>query len=170
VIDNKGAINVLQPCLQKEFAGLIGVGEDVVSGLCKKGVIKPGQTLGEWLHLYCKHLREYAAGRATDNGLNLASERAALAREQTIRIEMQNAVTRREYGPIDAMEQGLADAMARVAAQLDTIPGKLKISSDKLTANDLDLVASIIAQVRNDIAEMDIDWFGDKSTDENDDN
>lgn len=127
------------------------------------------QTVDEIRIAYIRHLREQAAGRATNTDLDLASERAALAREQRIRIEMQNAVTRRELGPIDAIEFGLTDLMVRVAAKLETIPGKIKIASDKLTAADLDIVSGVIAQVRNDIAGMEIDWFDDKSDEDAED-
>lgn len=125
-------------------------------------------TVDEIRFAYIRHLREQAAGRATNGELNLADERAKLAQQQTIRIEMQNAVTQREYGPIAALEQGLSDAMARAASQLDTIPGKLKMSSDKLTSADLNLVSSVIAEVRNSLADLEIDWFGDKHQTEND--
>jgi len=154
--------------LQKDFAALIGVSEKTVSELISRGVIDKGQSIGEWNRRYCVHIREQAAGRATDGDLNLATERAFLAREQKIRIELQNAISRREYAPIEALENGLSDVMARVAAQLDTIPAKLKMASDKLTATDLDLVSSIIAKVRNEIAASEIDWFGDSTTEGND--
>ena len=140
---------------------LIGVSEKSVSDIRSRGVIELGQSLGEWLKLYCAHLREQAAGRAGTGDLDLVAERAKLAKVQHERIEMQNAVTRREYGPIDALEFGLTDLMVRVASQLDTIPGKVKIASDKLTAADLDIVTGVIAAVRNDIASMEINWFDD---------
>jgi len=128
------------------------------------------QTIDEIRVAYIRHLREQAAGRAGTGDLDLVAERAKLAKVQHERIEMQNAVTRREYGPIDALEFGLTDLMVRVASQLDTIPGKVKIASDKLTAADLDIVTGIIAIVRNDIASMEINWFDDlPDTDEKDD-
>lgn len=150
---------------QAEFAEIIGVTPKSVSDMKSRNVIYPSQSIGDWIKLYCAHLREQAAGRATTNELDLASERAGLAREQRLRIEMQNAVTRREYAPIEAMENGLADVMGRVASQLETIPGKLKKRSDKLTSDDLDLVTGIIADIRNDLAETKIDWFGEHEQD-----
>jgi phage terminase Nu1 subunit (DNA packaging protein) len=168
VIDIKSIFDISKPCLQKEFAALIGVSEMAVSNLIQRQVIISGQTLGEWLTRYCAHIREQAAGRATKGDLDLATERAALARSQRERIDMQNAITRREFGPIEALEFGLSDVLVKVASQLDTIPGKLKRASDKLTADDLDRVAGIIASVRNEIAAMEIDWFGDKSEDDDD--
>lgn len=167
-VDMKTVFDVSASCLQKEFAELIGVSERSVRDMVKRQVIGSGQNLKAWLHRYCSHLREQAASRAAKGGLDLAGERAALAREQRIRIEMQNAVTRREYGPRDEMELGLSDLMARVAAKLDTIPGKLKIASNKLTADDLNLVASVIANVSNEIANTEIDWFGDHPGDSDD--
>ena len=161
--DIKDIIDISKPCMQKDFASLLGVSEFTISNMLDKGVIKPGEPLKQWIKSYCAHMREVAAGRATTNDLNLASERALLAREQKLRIEMQNAITRQEYGPIAAMEIGLSDVAARIASQLDTIPGKLKMASDKLTADDLDLVAGIVAAIRNDLASLEIDWFGTKT-------
>jgi phage terminase Nu1 subunit (DNA packaging protein) len=166
VTDIKDIIDISKSCMQRDFASLIGVSEFTISNMIHKGVIKPGEPLGQWLKAYCAHMREVAAGRATTGDLNLATERAALAREQKLRIEMQNAITRQEYGPIAALEIGLSDVAARVAAQLDTIPGRLKIASDKLSADDLDLVAGIVAAIRNDLAAIDIDWFGDTKTEQ----
>jgi phage terminase Nu1 subunit (DNA packaging protein) len=132
----------------------------------KLGINCKTNTVDEIRIAYIRHLREQAAGRATTGDLDLATERAALAREQRIRIEMQNAVTRREFGPVEAIEFGLTELMVRVASQLDTIPGKVKKASDKLTASDIDIVASVIAEVRNDITSLHIDWFDDKDSDE----
>ncbi|MBF6648950.1 hypothetical protein [Methylobacter sp. BlB1] len=153
------------PCSQKKFAELIGVSDRSVRDMAARGIIGPDQTLREWLLGYCSHLREQAAGRA-GNDNSLAAARTRLANAQEERINMQNAITRREYGPIEALELGLSDVMARVAAQLDTIPGKLRLASDRLTADDLNLVSSVIANVRNEIADMDIDWFDDVTDDD----
>ena len=148
-------------CSQVEFSRMIGVSEATVSGLVSRGVISIGQSLEEWNKQYCSQIREQAAGRATNGDIDLATERALLAKEQRIRIEMQNAVTKREYGPIEAMEMGVTNAMVKVVSKLDTIPGQLKKRSDVLTADDLGIVSRVIANIRNDIADMDIDWFGD---------
>ena len=161
IVNIKQIINLNERATQKKFADLIDVSEAAVSDLVKRGVILKDHPLGEWLHRYCSHIREQAAGRATTGGLDLATERAALAREQTIRIELQNAISRREYAPIDAMESGLADLMSRIAKQFDSIPGKLRVKSDKLTADDLDVVSGVIASIRNEMAGWNIDWFSD---------
>jgi phage terminase Nu1 subunit (DNA packaging protein) len=97
---------------------------------------------------YCSQLREQAAGRASGD-LVLASERAALARAQRERIEMQNAVTRGELAPVVAIEQVLAQAGSKVAAVLDTIPGMIRRRVPGLSAADIELVASEVAKARN---------------------
>jgi phage terminase Nu1 subunit (DNA packaging protein) len=161
-----------KPCLiwsQTEIAEHLDTSDRTVRELQDKlGINCKTNTVDEIRIAYIRHLREQAAGRATTGDLDLATERAALAREQRIRIEMQNAVTRREFGPVEAIEFSLTELMVRVASQLDTIPGKVKKASDKLTASDLDIVASVIAEVRNDIASLQIDWFDDKNSDEED--
>ena len=166
VIDLKTVFDLSKPVTQRVFAALVGVSEMAVSDMKRRGVILEGQPVGEWLTRYCNHLRETAAGRAASEGLDLPTERAKLAKEQRERIAMQNAVTRKEFAPIAALETGLCDAMAKVASQLETIPAKLKLTNDKLTADDLDQVTSIIAQIRNDIANMDIDYFDEQISDQ----
>ncbi|MDD2885306.1 MAG: hypothetical protein PHT48_09710 [Dechloromonas sp.] len=168
VVDIKTVYDLTKVITQRDFASLVGVTEQAVSDMARRGVIMQGQPLREWLKRYCGHLREQAAGRSGSGDLNLVDESARVKKEQADRIAMQNAISRREFGPIEALEQGLSDCMARVASQLDTIPAKLKVASDHLGADELDLVTGVIAQVRNDIAGMRIDWFGDinEGTDE----
>lgn len=113
---------------------------------------------------YIRHLREQAAGRSAQGDLDLATERALLAKEQRERIALQNAVTRQEYGPIEELQTGLADCLAQIASQLESIPGKLKKRSDALTPSDLNLVREIIVDARNTISNLNIDWFGEKSS------
>lgn len=168
VIILKEIVNFTKPAKQNEFAEIIGVSGKTVSELKSKQIILDGQPVGEWLHRYCSHIREQAAGRATNGDLDLATERAGLAREQRLRLEMQNAVTRREYGPIIEMELGLADVLAMVASKLDTIVGKIKKRSDVLTSDDLDIISEVIADARNDIADTVIDWFDDNSEQDDD--
>lgn len=160
VVDIKVFIDLSKQVTQQQFAEMVGISQQAVSDLCKRDVLSTGQNAGEWFKCYCSHLREQAAGRATNGDLDLASERAALAKAQREKIEMQNDMTRKEFGPIVSLEMGLSDVMARIASKSDTIIGKLRIASDKLTADDLDIVAGVLADVRNDIADTRIDWFG----------
>lgn len=90
-------------------------------------------------------------GRGGASMLDLAAERAALARAQRERIEMQNAVTRGELAPVAALEQVLAAAGSRIAAIFDAIPGALRRRSS-LSSADIDFVAGELAKARNTVA------------------
>lgn len=105
--------------------------------------------LGEWRLRYIRKLREEAAGRAATGDLDLVAERARLAKVQADRIEMQNAVTRKELAPVELIEEVLTKAGAKAAKLLDTIPGELKRRAPQLTADDIAAIAGTIAKVRN---------------------
>lgn len=140
---------------QAEFGALVGISQPAVSGLMQRGVIADGMTGREWLVAYCDHLREVAAGRATDmDGVSLTTERALLAREQRDRVAMQNAVTRKELAPTYVLEEILARAGARAAKILDTIPGEVKRRVPQLAADDIRVIATAVAKARNIAAAM----------------
>lgn len=126
--------------------------QQAVSILARRRILADGASLADWLVAYCEHLREVAAGRGGDNGLELAAERAALAREQREKIAMQNAVTRRQLAPARLIEELLAQTAVRVARILDTIPGEIRRHLPSATAEDITAVIGIVAKARNVIA------------------
>ncbi len=136
---------------QAAFGGLVGISQQAVSDLLLRGVIADGGTCGEWLQQYCGHLREQAAGRLAAGDLDLATERAALARAQREKVEMQNAVTRRELAPVALLEQVLSKVGRQIAGILEAIPVQLKRRSD-LSADDLDFITREIVKARNQAA------------------
>lgn len=87
----------------------------------------------------------------------MAAERAGLAKAQRERIEMQNAVTRRELAPVVLIEEVLAKAGSRVAGILDAIPGMIKRRVHSLTSGDIDLIAGEVARARNVAAAISLD-------------
>jgi len=98
---------------------------------------------------YLRKLREEAAGRGAGGDIDLAKERALLAKEQRIRVEMQNAVTRKELAPVVLIEEVLAKAGSRAARILDTIPGLVRRRCPELDANTLSAIRDQVAQARN---------------------
>ncbi|WP_211160133.1 terminase small subunit [Aromatoleum aromaticum] len=120
-----------------------------MSDLLARGVLTADGSGGQWLHDYCAHLREIAAGRATNGDLDLAGERARLAKEQADKVAMQNAVTRGELAPVGLIEEVLAKAGARAAKILDTIPGTIRRREPSLSADTIATIARDIAKVRN---------------------
>lgn len=134
---------------QAQFGELIGVSQQAVSDLMTRGVLSAGAAGSVWLREYCSHIREMAAGRASVGDLDLAAERARLAKEQADKIAMANQVTRKELAPSYLLEEILAKAGARAAAILDTIPGMIKRRVPSLTADDVSAIAREVAKARN---------------------
>lgn len=145
---------------QKRFGELVGISQPAVSDLVLRGVLTDGATLGDWMLDYCSNLREVAAGRAAAGDLDLATERARLAREQADKIAMQNAVTRGELTPTIVLEQVLASAASKIAGILDAIPGLVRRRVPQLTSDEIDLVAGEVAKARNTVAAMSLADLG----------
>ena len=150
-------VNLSEVMTQKEFGQLVGISQQAVSDLLKRDVLLPGQPAAVWLHAYCGHLREQAAGRAAAGELDLATERAALARAQRERIEMQNAETRKETAPVVLLEIAVAAIGRKVAAVLEAIPVKIKRRSKNLTAEDIEIITAEITKARNIAASAQFD-------------
>lgn len=154
---------------QSEFGELIGVSQPTVSELLSRGVLTGGAIGKVWLHEYCGHMREMAAGRAAAGDLDLATERAGLARAQREKIEMQNQVTRKELAPSYLLEEILAKAGTKAAAILDTIPGMIKRRVPSLTADDVAAIAREVAKARNIAASISLSNLDEDEPDSADD-
>lgn len=140
------------PITQQEFAQVIGVSEARVSQMMSDGLLTAGQVGGEWLHVYCQRLRDQAAGRLGSEigGLDLVQERAALAREQRLGIEIKNAVARGEYAPISLLAEVLATASQSVDERFEQLPSMLKKSCPDLTEAAREQVMTVVAAARNE--------------------
>lgn len=147
-------MDLTQEITQASFGQMVGVSQAAVSQLVSRGVLSPGRPAEVWLHEYCSHLRETAAGRLAEGGLDLATERALLAREQRRRIAFENAVTTKELAPVAMMAEVLAKAGARIGGIFDGIVPKLRRRNANLSAAELDIVAAEIAKARNYVASM----------------
>lgn len=137
---------------QIDFGLLVGISQQAVSDLVTRGVLKHGLSAGEWLHAYCGHLREVAAGRASavGGGLDLVQERAALAREQREAVAIKNAVARREYAPVEVLTQVLSDACAAVVERLEALPARLRKEVPELPIEAHEAIGAVIASARNE--------------------
>lgn len=151
------------PVTQQRFGEMVGISQPAVSDLLSRGVLMDGANAGDWLLSYCGNLREQAAGRAAAGDLDLATERAFLARAQRERIEMQNAVTRRELAPVILIEEVLAKAGSKVAGILDAIPGMIRRRVPTLSAAETDLIALEVARARNIAAAVSLDDLRDEA-------
>jgi len=123
---------------QTEFGGLVGISQPAVSDLLKKHVLSDGATVGQWLREYCSNLREVAAGRMANGDLGLATERAALARAQRERIEMQNMEARGSLVPVAAIEPRLKAAVISAREYLRNQPLRLAQQAQGMGVGELE--------------------------------
>ncbi|MDR0770738.1 MAG: terminase small subunit [Burkholderiales bacterium] len=140
-----------------------------MSFLVTREIINADGTGAEWLLAYCDHLRKIAAGRYTDGDLDLATERAHLARAQRERIEMQNAVTRKELAPVTMLEEVLSKAGGRAVRILEAVPAKLKRGCHGFTSQMSAMVRDEIARACNAISGLSLATLDDPEEDQDSD-
>ena len=145
-------LDITKSCTQQVFGDLVGISQKSVSDLVSRSVLMHGDPVGAWLLAYSAHLREQAAGRAAVGDLDLAGERAALARVQRERIEMQNGVTRGELAPVALIEEVLSKAGARIGSLFDAIPGAVRRRVPSLSSDEIGNIEKEIARARNIVA------------------
>ncbi len=138
---------------QQEIAEHLDLSQPAVSQLMEQlGIDWKTESLADIRIIYIRRLREQAAGRAALGDLDLAGERAALAKAQRERIEMQNAVTRKELAPVSLIEEVLTRAASKVAGILDAIPGMVRRRVPTLNADEIELISGEVAKARNTVA------------------
>ena len=138
-------IDLSAPIRQAQLAQLVGLSEARVSQLLADGSLPAGGTGIEWLLAYCARLREQAAGRSSTGPLDLAQERAALAREQRSSYAIKNAVALGEYASISLLADVLSFASQAVVDRLEALPAHLKRAApdmDELTRRALEQTIS----------------------------
>jgi phage terminase Nu1 subunit (DNA packaging protein) len=137
---------------QATFGEWVGITQQAVSHLVRAGVLPEGGTGATWLLRYCRRLREVAAGRAgnSPDSLDLAAERAALAKAQREGIEIKNAALRGEYASIQLLAQVLAAASQAVAERFDHLPGLLRRACPDLPESARRQVMAVIAEARHE--------------------
>lgn len=137
---------------QATVAAVVGVTQQNISALVVDGKLPAGGSLGDLVQAYCQRLRDQAAGRlgAELGGLDLVQERAALAREQRINIEIKNAVARGEYAPITLLAEVLATASQAVSERFEQLPGALRKACPEMQDSERDQIMSVIADARNE--------------------
>lgn len=109
---------------QAEIAAHLGVSDRLVRELLTKwGVEHKQLSLSEIRLRYINGLREVAAGRATNGDVELATERALLARAQREKVEMDNAERRRLLVKAEDIEPALQAAFTLAReAWCDAVP------------------------------------------------
>lgn len=133
---------------------MVGVSQPSVSDLLSRQVLTPDGTAGQWLREYCGHLREVAAGRLAAGDIDLATERALLAREMRLGHEIKNRIAQGEYVAIEVLTDVLATTAQAVVDRLEQIPADLRRSCPDLPQAARDAVMAEIASARNEMARV----------------
>jgi phage terminase Nu1 subunit (DNA packaging protein) len=114
---------------QHEVAKHLGISQKLVGDMVAMGHIEKqdrGQyDLDECRRQYIKRLQDMAAGRAAAGDLDLAEERARLAKEQADAKEMENAVARGELVSIEDVAVSIEKQFTKVRTKLLGIPTKV---------------------------------------------
>lgn len=125
-----------------KLGGLIDLHERQVRKLGEKGVI---ERIGRGRYdpaaaiiAYIRHLREEAAGRASDasreSGLDIVFERARDAKERADGRAMANAVSRRDLVPVGDVTTAVVNLITLSKARLNTVPARVAGMDSKLKA------------------------------------
>jgi len=137
---------------QVELARLLGVSEAACSGWVKRGIIHPGETLGEQLRALFAHLRAQAAGRVEDEGITQQRRELLTAKRRMAEIdlaeregtlvnadELKVALIRRFRGQRDVM-LGWSERLSPVLAA-ETNPDRVRVLLDA----EVDSVLRVLA-------------------------
>lgn len=113
----------------QDAAAHLGITTKYFQDLIAAGTIerKPrgGYDLDECRKAYISRLRETAAGRLSQSGLDLQEERARLAKEQADAKEMENAVERGDLVYIEDVAKQIENQLTKVRTRLLAVPTKV---------------------------------------------
>ena len=140
-----------------EYAALTGQSSRNVQDLALRGVLvlddKRRIKVRESLAGHFKHLREQAQGRKGDNGVDLAGERALLAKEQRLEVQMRNAKLRGELIPVQDVKEGWTRFASVVRIAFLGLPTKIISAVPHMSPHDGQVVAEVCRNVLIDASE-----------------
>jgi hypothetical protein len=96
----------------------------VVQKYVAQEVLPSTGSLDDYRVAYIRHLRGRAAGQVGEDGLDLVSERARLARAQAERVERENAVSAGDVVAVGDVESWLVALLSGVVQRLRAVPSK----------------------------------------------
>lgn len=122
-------IDLTEHATQGKFGKMVGVSMPIISKLVQAGVLPRDESVGEWLLVYCQHLRRRAAGHVSEEGLDLVQERAALAREQKETAALRNAEMRGELVRAEELYRQLFTVARTARNGLITIADRIAVQA-----------------------------------------
>ncbi len=109
---------------QIEIAKHLDLSTRQIRELQSAGVFPKGATLDEARIAYIRRLREQAAGRSATNGLDLASERARLAKLQGDKLETELTAKRGDLISLDEAEKEWGDLVYAARQKILMLPAR----------------------------------------------
>lgn len=145
-------------CSIADLAVMLGVSTRTVRDLDQNGTIvrAPGRGRFETtasINGYLKRLREQAAGRASQNGVSLADERAQTERISRQIQEIKLAEMRGEVLTLDEISASWSSFASAVKSGVLSIPGRARSTIPHLTAHDAAVLKQICRDVLQEMAE-----------------
>lgn len=113
---------------QAEIARHLDLSTRQVRELQAAGVFSKGATLDAARIAYIRRLREQAAGRSATNGLDLASERARLAKMQADKLEIELEARRGDLVSVSDAEEGWAALVNAFRSRMLMLPAQAAVS------------------------------------------
>ncbi|WP_169792295.1 terminase small subunit [Pseudohongiella spirulinae] len=86
------------------------------------------------------------------------AQRTRLTKEQADKLEMENAVTRREQAPVELLEWALAELSQRISAILGAVPSKIKKRVPSLTSTEMTNINREIIKAQNAASKVELPW------------
>jgi hypothetical protein len=93
---------------------------------------------------YCLHMQKVAAGRGSDHGAALSTQRARLATAQSERAELANLVSRGHYVSLLAVKEVLEGHFVIIRERLLTMEGKISDGLTPYTPKDRAAIMEIL--------------------------
>ncbi len=120
---------------------------------------KSEYSLDEVREQYIKYIRAVASNRMTTEGLDLANERARLAKEQADAKEMANEVERGELVYIKDVASSLEKQLYRVRSKLLAIPNRVapECNSVESVSEVQDIVERAVLEALDELGREDED-------------
>lgn len=140
-----------------ELGALLGITARRVRELAEAGRLprhRGRYPVADAVSAYCEGLRVSAAGRRGDaeEGLDLATERALLARSQREAVELKLARDRGELVNAEQVKAGFVGLVTQARNRLLGVPSKAKARIPTLSVRDVEALEDLIAEALNGLA------------------
>ncbi|HXF75902.1 MAG TPA: hypothetical protein VNN13_07395 [Methylomirabilota bacterium] len=137
---------------QSDFARLVGLDQSVISRAVSNGICNPATGWKRALRQFVAHRSSTAAGRQSENGLDLCEERAALARAQREKIEFDLRKARDEFIPKQLVINILSASHAMARNRILGWPARLRSMLPELPPRGFAIADDLVREILTELA------------------